>query len=179
MFARGSFDDVLANGRKLLSSAETTIAMDCLTLVAISDCAIIESAVRRVVAFASVLTLVIGTLIVTGAAPPILLFVLATWVFGCICAVGYVLRRKRRHGRAVLDFENECCEVEPLRGRATSAGLADVRIETRRSADESAPIWIVLLTKSTVFYLGRGREDDAERLLGILRAFHIPVKRTA
>lgn len=167
----------MANGRRLLSSVETTIAMDALTLVSTSDCVIIEGAVRRIVAFAAVLTLIIGTLIVTGAAPVILLAVLGTWMVGCASAVVYVVRRKARHGRARLDFEHECCDLKPLRGRATSSPLAEVSVETRRSADESAPIWIILLTKSGAFYLGRGPEADAERLLGILRSFHVPVKR--
>ncbi len=181
VLARASFDavhaEVMANGRRLLSSAETTVAMESMKLVASSDCPIIEGAVRRITLFAAVLTLIIGALIITGAAPPILLAVLTTWVIGCTSAVVYVVRRKRRHGRALLDFEHEVCEVEPLRGRAISTGLAGVRIETRRSADESAPIWVILLAGSRTFYLGRGPEADAERLLGILRSFHIPVKR--
>lgn len=161
----------------MLTSAESSVAMDTLVLAASSDCRIIEGAVRRIVAFACVLIVIIGTLIGVGAAPPIFAAILGTWVVAGAAALLYVRRRKARHGRVVLDFDAEQCELTPLRGPHRTEALRDVRVETWRSADVSAPVWIVLRTARGPFYLGRGSEPDAERLLGVLRSFHVPVKR--
>ncbi len=171
------FERTLAEGRRLLVSAETTVAMSPLLLVARSEGTVVELVVRRVVQFTLVLSSILGFLIGIGAVPWLVGSIAVVWLLMCAVATLYVRRRRRELGEMLLDLDLGTCVIETLAGESRSVTLADLRVETSRSADESAPIWVLLRFGRRSFRMGRGTEPDAERLLGILRGFHLKVAR--
>lgn len=175
--AEPRYRDTMSAGRKLLSSAETSVTMSQLTIASFSEGPVVELAVRRVVACALLLSGIIGTLIVMGAVPPLIGAITASWLIGSGIAVLYVRRRRGQLGRLLMDLEAGTVVIETLRGNSERHSLSTVAIETTRSADASAPVWVLLVAGSRLFRMGRGSEVDAERLLGILRGYHLLVKR--
>jgi hypothetical protein len=136
---------------------------------------VVELLVRRVVQFALVLSSILLLLIAIGAVPWLVGTIAAVWLLMCAGATLYVRRRRTELGESLMDLDVGVCRIEPLSGEPRAYPLGDLRVETRRSADASAPVWVLLRVGKRTFRLGRGTEPDAERLLGILRGFHVKV----
>ncbi len=175
--AEPRYRETMAAGRRLLSSGESSVVMSQLLLASFSEGPVIELAVRRVVAAALLLSGIIGTLILVGAVPPLIGAITASWLIGSGLSVLYVRRRRGQLGSLLMDFDASTVRFETLRGNSEQHALSAVSIETTRSADAAAPVWVLLVTPSGFFRIGRGTESDAERLLGIFRGYHVPVKR--
>jgi hypothetical protein len=171
------FDKTLAEGRRLLVSAESVVAMSPLLLAARSEGTLVELIVRRVVQFALVLSAILALLIAIGAVPALVGTIVGVWLLMCGGAKLFVKRRRGELGEMMVDLDAGVCRVETLDGQSRSLRLSELSVETSRSADESAPVWVVVRFGRRKFRMGRGAESDAERLLGILRGFHVKVAR--
>jgi hypothetical protein len=171
------FQKTLAEGRRLLVSTESMVAMSPLLVVARSEGTLVELMVRRVVQFTLVLSSILALLIAIGAVPFLVGSIAAVWLLMCAVATLYVRRRRGELGEMLLDLDLGTCRIETLSGTSSSVALADLSVETSRSADESAPVWVLVRVGRRCFRMGRGTEPDAERLLGILRGFHVKVSR--
>lgn len=169
---------VLEEGRTLVRGGEARVAMvDPFLLAARSTGENLELAIRRVTTFAFVLSAIVGTLIVTGAAPWMLGVIVGSWLVASVVARVFAARRRHQHGSVLVDFENGRVLAETLTGEALELSLEDVTLGTDRSADEQAPVWLLLLAGRRILRLGRANEEDAERTLAVFRRYHVRVER--
>lgn len=169
---------VLAEGRPLLSTRESLIALDApFLLAARSEGATLDLAVRRVTAFAFVLSSVVGLLVLSRVAPTPLAAIVTVWLVASIGARLFLRRRRRQHGRFLLDFDRGRVFGEALDGASIDAPLGGFRVRTVRSGDEESPIWILLVSPEHVIRLGRGPEEAVDRVLATLRGQRLSVDR--
>jgi hypothetical protein len=169
---------VLEDGRTLVRTGETRVTMlDPFLLAAYSTGADLELAIRRVTTFAFVLSGIVGTLIVTGAAPWMLGVIVGSWLIASVVARVIAARRRHQHGSVLIDFELGRVVAETLAGDALDLPLETVSVRTDRSADEQAPIWILLVAGRRTLRLGRATDEDAERTLAVFRRYHVRVER--
>ncbi len=169
---------VLEEGRPLLSTRESLIVLDApFLLAARSEGAILDLAVRRVTAFAFVLSAVVGILVLTRIAPAPLAAVVSLWLVASVGARLVVRRRRRQHGSFLLDFEHGRVVGDALDGTRIEGALAAFRARTERSGDEESPIWILLVSPEHVIRLGRGPEEAVDRVLVALRSQRLAIDR--
>lgn len=170
---------VLEEGRTLVKGGETRVAiLDPFLLAARSTGENLELGIRRVTTFAFVLSGIVGILIITGAAPWMLGVIVGSWVVASVVARMIAARRRREHGSVLVDFEEGRVLGVPLTGETLDVPLAEVCVRTDRSADEQAPIWLLLVAGRRVLRLGRATEEDAERTLAVFRRYHVRVDRS-
>jgi hypothetical protein len=169
---------VMDAGRTLLKSGEDRVAMlDPFLLAAQSTGASLELAIRRVTTFTFVVSAIIGTLLVTGLVPRLLGVIVALWLVSAVTARLIAARRRHQHGSVLIDFETGRCEARTLAGEELLAALDTARVVTDRSADEQAPVWILVAIPGRMLRLGRATEEDAERTLAVFRRHHVRVER--
>lgn len=171
---------VLAEGRTLVRSGEAHVAMlDPFLLAARSTGENLELAIRRVTTFAFVLSAIVGTLIVTGAAPWMLAVIVGSWLVAAVVARTVAARRRHQHGEILIDFEQGRVLASTIAGDDLEVPLSEVTVRTDRSADEQAPIWLLLVTARGLLRLGRATAEDAERTLAVFRRYHVAVDHSA
>lgn len=168
----------LLQGRILVTNPETRIAfVEPFLLAARSESSVFETIVRRVSSFGFVLVCIIGTLVLLRAAPPHFLGIVALWLFGGVAARVIARRRRSEHGDFLFDFDAGTVQAQRLAGPFLSVSLASCSVQTARSGDPDAAVWILVRTDHTTLRMGRGSESDVDRVLAILRRHHIPVER--
>jgi hypothetical protein len=179
--------EAFERGRTLLRTDESRIVLDEPFLLASrSEGRVLELTIRRVTAFAFLLSGVIGTFLLVGAAPPMIAAVVAIWIAGSIAARVFLRRRRAELGRVLLDFERSSLYARTLSGAEHRAPLSRCRVLTEPSEDGEAPVWILMhLTdvpgtgRPIRLRLGRGSDADVDRVLTVLRRHHVPVERHA
>ncbi len=170
---------VLEEGRTLARSGETRIAvLDPFLMAARSTGENLELGIRRVTTFAFVLSGIVGTLILSGAAPWMLGVIVASWLLASLLARLFAARRRREHGSVLIDFEAGRVQATTLTGDELDWPLEQVLVRTDRSADEQAPIWLLLVAGRRLLRLGRATEENAERTLAVFRRYHVRVERS-
>lgn len=179
----GGFDitrhkEILETGRVLMRGEESVVAMDGpLLLAAHSEGKILELAIRRVTTFAFVLCGIIGTLVITRIAPSLLGVIVVVWLCGAIGARVFVRRRAHQHGRIFIDFDGSTLRAHTRAGTDLEAPLDRCRVRTERSGDADEPVWIFVSWDDHLLRLGRGAEEDVNRVLMVLRKHRLPVAR--
>jgi len=169
---------VMDEGRTLVKGGEARVVMvDPFLLAARSTGASLELGIRRVTTFAFVLSAIIGTLLVTGLVPRMLGVIVALWLVAAVTARIVAAKRRHQHGWVLIDFEAGRVEARTLAGDELVAPLDTARVVTDRSADEQAPVWIILAIPGRMLRLGRASEEDAERTLAVFRRHHVRVER--
>jgi hypothetical protein len=169
---------VLEEGRRLVESGEARVAIvDPFLLAARSSGENLELAIRRVTTFAFVLSAIVGTLIVTRLVPWMLGVIVGSWLIASVVARVFAARRRHEHGEVLVDFEQGRVIAATLAGDALDLAISEVSVHTDRSADEQAPIWLLLVAGGRVLRLGRATEEDAERTLAVFRRYHVRVER--
>lgn len=176
--------EILDAGRTLLHGAESVVAFDSpFVLAAASDGAVFELAIRRVTAFAFLLSAVIGTLVVIRAAPLLIGMIVVVWLVGSVCARLFVRRRRNELGCTLIDFESGVVLARSLSGRRRRLSLDACHVRTTPSEDGDAPIWLLLVARpdgtprETILRMARGREADVDRVLTVMRRHHVRVER--
>jgi hypothetical protein len=169
---------VLEEGRTLVKHGETRVTIvDPFLLAARSTGHDLELAIRRVTTFAFVLSAIVGTLIVTRLVPWMLGIIVGSWLIASVIARVFSARRRHEHGEVLVDFEQGRVFAVTLAGGSFDLPLSEVWVRTDRSADEQAPIWLLLVAGRRVLRLGRATEEDAERTLAVFRRYHVRVER--
>ena len=169
---------VLEEGRTLVNGGENRVTIvDPFLLAARSSGEGLELAIRRVTTFALVLSAIVGTLILTRAAPWMLGVIVGSWLIASLVARVFAARRRHEHGDVLVDFEQGRVVATTLAGDALDLELSDVCVRTDRSADEQAPIWLLLVAGPRGLRLGRATEEGAERTLAVFRRYHVRVER--
>lgn len=117
--ARATLEDAFANGRELAHNPEC-VAAHVAPFVLATRCegAVLDLAIRRVSAFALVLSSILVGVIVARAAPLPLLAIPAVWGSSALAALFWVVRRRRRLGVFLVDFESERIVQWPPHGAA-------------------------------------------------------------
>jgi hypothetical protein len=178
---RPHFDEVFgaieADGRSLLVSRESRVMFVEPFLVS-TRCAsaAVDAAVRRITLFAFVVAAVVGALIVARAAPAPLGGFALMWLLGALAGRLWARRRRRELGRAILDFDAETVRLSPQGGGELQLPTAGAVVTRETSNDEEAPLWLVIrFADGTRMRLCRGEERDVDRVLAVLRRFHVSV----
>lgn len=176
---RSSFEERFVaaeqSGRALLVAREARVThVDPFLLATRCEATSFEVALRLVTLFAFVVASVVGALVLLRAAPlPVAMFVVF-WVAAAIAARWWASRRRAELGRALLDFESEEVTLASLSGITRTVPLAGASVRREASNDEEAPSWLVLsLRDKTCFRLCRGKEHEIDRVLLVLRRFHV------
>ncbi|MBL9024288.1 MAG: hypothetical protein JNL21_18990 [Myxococcales bacterium] len=180
---RPGFDERFAaaeeGGRSLLVAREARVTFaEPFVLATRCEATSFDLAVRYVTLFAFVVAGVVGVLVVVRAAPaPVAIFAVF-WVIAAFGARRWAKRRRSELGRAILDFEAETLTLAPLSGSTRTAPLGDAIVRRETSNDEEAPLWLVLtLRDGTSVRLCRGEERAVDRVLAVLRRFHVEVAK--
>jgi len=129
-----------------------------------------DHVVKRVTAFAFVVSAVVATLALSRVAPAPIGGFAAVWLVGAFAARAWSTRRLREHGRFTFDFERRAVTVENPDGRWELQLDEDARVE--RTDDETPGEhlrWLLLRRRDTVLRLARGTPDDLGRVLYVLR----------
>lgn len=172
----------LARGRTLLRGNESLICLEePFLLAARSEGMALELAVRRVTGFAFLLSGVVAVFVGVGAAPPHIAAIVAVWLAGAIAARVFIARRRREHGRILIDLEAGTVHAHTLAGEDLCVPLASFAGSTERSGDVDAPLWLMLSAdaqrprRRLRLRLGRGAPTDIRRVVTLLRSHHVPV----
>lgn len=166
-----------ADGRTLVVSRESRVWFhEPFVLASTCDSKLVEGGLRHITAFALAVAGIVTILILVRAAPaPLAIFALV-WIAGAVFARRWARKRRRELGRTLLDFEFEKATFAPLEGSTTELPLEGACAVKEASNDDEAPIWLVLrLADGTRIRLCRGEDRDVDRVLVVLRRFHVRV----
>lgn len=172
---RATFERVHAEGRVLARNPECVVAHVAPFLLATRcDGAVLDVAIRRVAAFALVLSSILVVVVATRAAPLPIVAVPAVWGGGALGAVAWVVRRRRRLGTFLLDFEGERVVRWPPTGAASASIVrrwtADARVVVGDAPHDDALRWIELSPGDAGISLRIARVD-AEGARAVTRLF--------
>lgn len=144
-------------------------------LAAASDCAALESVVRRVSVFAGLLILVLGALAAIGAIPRLLLAMPLAWAAALALAWSAVARARSRHGRIVIDLLEGRFRGRTRAGRSVEGPVEALIIRQEASSDEALPFWLVATFPGGSLRLGRVNEASRAVVLHALRSHHVRI----
>lgn len=176
-----AWSSVAERGRIVLSNLDGTVRIDAPFVLA-CECRglALETAIARVSLFAFVLTAIVTAIVAVGAAPWPMLSISLVWASAGVGARIFAARRRREHGRFVVDFEHERILHAPDRSSPRELALAKgTRVVVEKSTDATAPFWLVVETPARVrLRIARGRSDEVEPLLRTFRQYHLGVDRS-
>ena len=119
---------------------------------------------------------VVGALIAVRAAPAPIGGFAVMWLCGALAGRVWARRRRRELGRTIFDFETDTVRLSPLDGGELELPIAGAVVARETSNDEEAPIWLVMrFANGSRMRLCQGEERDIDRVLAILRRFHVKV----
>lgn len=175
---RAELERVLEGGRVLARNPECVVAhAPPFQLATRCDGAVLDVAVRRVAAFALVLSAILVVVVATRAAPLPIIAVPALWGGAASCAVAWVVRRRRRLGTFLLDFEHE----RILQWRPNAAlsiarrWTPDARVVVGDAPHDDALRWVEFTLAETGISLRVARVDaaGATALTRIFRTYRV------
>lgn len=95
-----------AASRVLLQNPDGVVTLEGPTrLVVVCEGRALEQVIRRVSTFALVVSAIVSAIALSGAAPRPMALATLTWVVPAIAARAWAARRRREHGRIVIDLE--------------------------------------------------------------------------
>jgi hypothetical protein len=171
------FASAESEGRALLTSRESKVSFqDPFLLASRCESQFVDLGLRHITLFAFVVAGIVAILIAVKAAPAPLGLFAAVWITGALLARRWAKRRRAELGRALLDFESDRVSFVPIEGSAKELPLSGTSASKEASNDEEAPIWLVIrLSDGTKIRLCRGEDRDVDRVLVVLRRFHVKV----
>lgn len=169
------FGAIAADGRALVVARESKVwFQEPFVIASQSDSAFVDLGLRHITVFAFAVAGVVTILILLRAAPAPLAIFAVFWIAGATLVRRWARTRRRELGRAVLDFEAESATFVPLEGSAKHLSTNGAMAVKEASNDEEAPIWLVLrFSDGTRARLCRGEEREVDRVLVVLRRFHV------
>jgi hypothetical protein len=141
-----------------------------LRLVFLCEGRVAQHVVRRVTAFAFVVSGVVGTMAAVRAAPLPVGLVALLWLGAAIAARLWARRRRRQHGRVTIDFDRGVVEAQTSAGD-TSVPLDETVTITLTDPDDPGdfPRWLLLRRGPLTLRLARGYPDELRQVLYVLR----------
>lgn len=168
------FARIEREGRPLVRNVEAKVfVIDPFLVASICTGTPLETAVAKVSAFAFVLSAIIAVLVFVGAAPKPIGGIAVMWLVTGIAARLYVRRRRREHGRFVVDFEASTIAGETVDGEPIALGLGGVRILP--AVDEALPLSVCLEAAGRRLRFARTSEEDATKLLYFFRKYNVRI----
>lgn len=173
---RERFDVVMADGRALVSNVECSARhVPPFLLATVCEGTALDGAIRRVSAFALVLSAIITGVVAFGAAPWPIVFIAVLWGGPALGALAYAARRRRTLGRFLVDFEGERL-VHWAVGTDRSVELSlssDASVEVEPVEGEEAMRWIELRASRARLRLARADAREAAAIGRLFRTYGI------
>ncbi len=177
---RALHDDVMANGRALARNLECGAShVPPFLLATRCEGAALDLAIRRVAAFALVLSGILCVVVLSGAAPFPIITVALVWGGCALGGVIWVVRRRRTLGEFLVDFERErVVQWRPRRGTSdVHTWSSDALVVVDDAPDEHALRWIELrlpsATGATLLRLARADAREAQALSRLFRTYGV------
>lgn len=172
---RARFEAVMSDGRALVRNLEST-AMHAAPFLLAMRCqgAALDLAIRRVSAFALVLSVILGGVVVAGAAPAPILAISAVWGGGAIAARLWAARRQGSLGEFLVDFERGRVVQWQRRRAPIERSFEDGATLTIEDAPhEESPRWLALRTVASQPEPLRIARCDAREAQAVARLFRM------
>ena len=170
--------DVTARGRVLVQNLDANVVHDApFVLACACEGAALDLAVRRVSLFAFTLSAIITLIVALRAAPFPIIAIAITWSGGAGIAHLFAARRRRQHGRFVIDFEHESATREAPSGTDTRPIGKDAVLEIVESIDALAPYWLLLHpTRALTWRIAKGTAAELQPIVRLFREYHVEVR---
>ena len=178
---QSSIDSSLESSRRLLSNLDGSVHHEApFRLVFICEGEAFDLAVRRITRFALLLSAALGGIVALGIVPRLLGLIVLAWLVGVALALAIAWKRRREHGRVLVDFETERVDAEPRRGDPFSASLDGAKLRIVAATDALAPLWLWLeLADGRALRLAKSDDPGLAPIVSIFRRYHVRVERDA
>lgn len=182
---RAGHEEVMRNGRVLARNVECAASYVAPFLLATTcEGAAVDLAVRRVAAFALVLSGILCVVVPVGGAPLFMLGVPGVWAGSALGALAWVLRRRRALGAFLVDFERErVVHWRPNRVVSEVHGwTSDAALVVDDAPEEHALRWVELRIpagsrsapgRTTVLRIARADAQEAQALGRLFRTYGV------
>lgn len=177
----GPIDSALSSARRVLSTLDGSVYHDA-PFRLVFDCQgeAFDLAVTRISRFAMLLCVALLGIVATGAVPRLIALIVLAWLAGIAAAVVVAARRRREHGRVLVDFDQERVLVEPRAGAAFDAPLAGSKLRVVASTDALAPLWLwLVLADGRAQRLAKSDDRGLDPVVSIFRRYGVRVERDA
>ncbi len=172
------FAAIAVGGRKLIDNLDGTAHYEEPFLLG-CECRgqALDLAIRRVSVAALTLSAIISLIVAVRAAPLPIAGIAAFWASASAIARIFAAKRRRQHGRFIVDFEHDLVTQESMsRDRVDYALGAGSSIRVESSIDAQAPFWLLFREKDgNNLRLARGTADELRRVLQLFRSYNIDV----
>jgi hypothetical protein len=178
---QSKIDSVLEGARRILSNLDGSVHHEPpFRLVFVCDGDAFDLAVRRIARFALLLSVVLSGIVAVGAVPRLIGLIVLVWLGGIVVALAIAHKRRREHGRVLVDFEAERIDAEPRRGEPFTASLAGAKLRVVAATDAIAPLWLwLVLADGRALRLAKSDDPGLAPIVSIFRGYHVKVERDA
>jgi hypothetical protein len=178
---QSTIDDALDGARRLLSNLDGSVHHDApFRLVFVCDGEAFDHAVRRITRFALLLCVVLSAIVAVGAVPRLIGLIVLAWLGGVALAMAIARKRRREHGRVLVDFEAERVDAEPRRGEPFTSSLAGAKLRVVAATDALAPLWLwLVLADGRALRLAKSDDLGLAPIVSLFRRYHVPIERDA
>lgn len=178
---QSTIDNALEGARRLLSNLDGSVHHEPpFRLVFVCEGEAFDLAVRRIARFALLLSVVLAGIVAIGAVPRLIGLIVLAWLGGIALAYGIAWRRRREHGRVLVDFEAERVDAEPRRGEPFGVSLAGAKLRVVAATDALAPLWLwLVLADGRALRLAKSDDEGLAPIVSIFRRYHVPIERDA
>lgn len=178
---QSTIDGSLERARRLLSNLDGSVHHEApFRLVFVCEGEAFDLAVQRITRFALLLSAVLGGIVALGVVPRLIGLVVLAWLVGVALAIAIAWKRRREHGRVLVDFEAERVDAEPRRGRPFSASLDGAKLRVVAATDALAPLWLwLVLADGRALRLAKSDDPGLAPVVSVFRRYHVSVERDA
>jgi hypothetical protein len=156
--------------RVLLRNEDGTVTLEGEALVAVCDGRALDHVVRRVSTFAFAVGALVATLAVTGIAPRAIGLFVVTWTAAAGAARCWARKRRREHGRIVVDLDARAVRA------ATHAGPRELPLDDQATFEIEGlddpgdhARWLLLRRGEVRFRLGHAPPAELRPILVAIR----------
>jgi len=173
-----TYADVSARGHVLVQNLDANVVHDApFVLACACEGGALDLAIRRVSLFALTLSAIITLIVALRAAPFPIIAIAITWSGGAAIAHLFAARRRRQHGRFVIDFEHASATREGRTRTDTQPIDKDASVEIVESIDALAPYWLLLHpTRALTWRIAKGTARDLQPVVRLFREYHVVVR---